>query len=229
MVSALPTDAWSSRVGAIARRFDREFQGQPFEVPESVEAMPIYQTWLAGQLSSRVASPFWELARPRKGQHGLDLGCGGSFLFYPWRDWDARFYGQDVSSSICQMVNSRGPQLNSKLFKGMRHAPAHRIDYDTQQFDWVISTGVSCYYPLDYWDQVMAAVKPVLKEGGSFVFDVLDPAQPLAEDWAILETYLGAEVELIDLADWRSHLKSLGVKIQKEQPGELFHLLKVAL
>lgn len=215
---------------AVAQRYNREYQGTSVDVPESVEAMPVFQDWVAGRLAARIASPFWEVAQPKKNQVCLDLGCGGSFLFYPWRDWDARFYGQDISQAICQMVSARGPQLNSKLFKGMRQAPAHRLDvYEPKQFDIAIATGVSCYYPWEYWDTVLSAVKKVLKPEGTFVFDVIDPDRPLAEDWAILEMYLGADVELTPLPDWRQKLKTAGIKIKKEQEGELFHLFKVVL
>ena len=224
-----PSDSCYERLTAVGRRFDREFKGEAVEVPESVEAMPIFRDWATGSLAARVVSPFWELAKPKKNQLCLDLGCGGSFLFYPWRDWDARFYGQDVSAAICQMVSARGSQLNSKLFKGMRQVPAHKLDYDPALFDLAIATGVSCYYPLDYWERVITAVKRVLKPGSSFVFDVLDPDQPLAEDWAILEMYLGAEVEMISLPTWKAHLKGLGVTVRAERPGELFHLLRVTL
>ncbi len=217
------------RLEAVTQRYDREYRGEAPVVPESVEAMPIFQDWITGKLSARIASPFWEIAKPKKDQRCLDLGCGGSFLFYPWREWDARFYGQDVSGAICQLVTARGSQLNSKLFKGMRQAPAHQLDaYEPGSFDLAIATGVSCYYPSDYWETVLLAVKKVLKPEGTFVFDVLDPEQPLAEDWAILETYLGAEVELVSLPDWKHHLKNWGCKIQKEKDGELFHLFKVS-
>ena len=222
--------ALSDRFEAVAQRYDREYRRESVEVPESVEAMPVFQDWVAGRLATRIASPFWEIAQPKKRQTCLDLGCGGSFMFYPWRDWDARFYGQDISSAICGMVNSRGSQLNSKLFKGMRQAPAHQLDvYETDQFDLAIATGVSCYYPWDYWDTVLSAVKKVLKSDGAFVFDVVDPDKPLAEDWAILEMYLGTDVELTPLEDWRKSLKAAGVKIKKEREGELFHLFKVVL
>ncbi len=222
---------WGDRFDAIAQRYDREYRGEAPEVPESVEAMPVFQDWVAGRLASRLASPFWEIVKPKKLQNCLDLGCGGSFMFYPcWREWDARFYGQDISPAICQMVNSRGSQLNSKLYKGMRQAPAHQLDvYESGQFDWVIATGVSCYYPWEYWDAVITSVKKVLKPEGVFVFDVIDPACPIAEDWAILEMYLGADVELTPLADWKKQLKAAGVKIKKEQAGELFHLFKTTL
>ncbi|MGF1458533.1 MAG: class I SAM-dependent methyltransferase [Leptolyngbyaceae cyanobacterium] len=219
----------SDRLDAVAARYDHEYRGDAVEVPESVEALPIFQEWISGKLSSRIASPFWEFVKPKKLHNCLDLGCGGSFLFYPcWREWDARFYGQDISSAICDLVNARGSQLNSKLYKGMRQAAAHQLDvYEPHQFDVAIATGVSCYYDWDYWDIVLTAVKKVLKPGSSFVFDVVDPEQPLAEDWAILEMYLGADVELMPLAEWKKQLKAVGVKIQKEQPGELFHLFKV--
>jgi SAM-dependent methyltransferase len=216
------------RLEAVSQRYDREYRGEAVAVPEDVEALPVFQDWVAGNLSARIASPFWDVAKPKKGQVCLDLGCGGSFMFYPWRDWDARFYGQDLSAAICQMVNARGSQLNSKLFKGMRQAAAHRLDvYEPNQFDLAIATGVSCYYTWDYWDTVLSAVKKVLKPEGSFVFDVVDPEKPLAEDWAILEMYLGAEVELTPVSDWKRSLKAAGVKIQKEKEGELFHLFKV--
>jgi hypothetical protein len=86
---------------------------------------------------------------------------------------------------------------------------------------------VSCYYSLDYWDTVLAQVKTVLKPKGSIVFDVLDPDTELAENWAILETYLGAEVFLEPLSKWEGLIKSLGGKILNQQPGILFQLYKV--
>jgi len=70
-------------------------------------------------------------------------------------------------------------------------------------------------------------VKRVLKPGGHFVFDVLNSEQPLAEDWAVLETYLGAEVFLEPVAEWEKTIKAGGAKIVKRQLGELFELYKV--
>jgi len=226
----MTSTALSERLDAVAHRYDREYRGEAVDVPEAVEALPIFKDWVAGQLASRIAAPFWEIAQPKKNQVCLDLGCGGSFLFYPWRDWDARFYGQDISGAICEMVNARGSQLNSKLYKGVRQAPAHLLDaYDANQFDLAIATGVSCYYPWEYWEWVLSSVKKVLKPEGVFVFDVIDPEKPLAEDWAILEMYLGAEVELTPLNEWRKSLKEAGIKVKKEREGELFHLFKVTL
>lgn len=73
----------------------------------------------------------------------------------------------------------------------------------------------------------MAQVKRVLKPTGMFVFDLLDPETPEAENWAILETYLGAEVFLSSLGDWEKTIESTGAKILQRQPGELFTLYKV--
>jgi SAM-dependent methyltransferase len=125
-------------------------------------------------------------------------------------------------------MNQRGPQLNSKCFKGVTLNAADQIPPPAQPFDWVIATGFSCYYPLDYWAEVLAAVKKVLKPDGQFVFDVLDPETPLAENWAILETYLGAEVQLEALSDWEKLIAKNSGKITTRQPGELFQLYRVS-
>lgn len=215
------------QLAAIAKRFNREYQGEVFNLPPEVEAMPIFRQWASGALAAKLSSPFGEIARPRKRQSCLDLGCGVSFLIYPWRDWGALFYGQEISAIAQQTLNSRGPQLNSKLFKGVKLAPAHQLDYEANQFDLVIATGFSCYFSLGYWATVTAAVKRVLKPTGVFVFDVINPDQPLAENWAILETYLGAEVFLEPMESWKRLIRQTGAKIAGQYSGEVFHLFKV--
>ena len=211
----------------VAQRFDQEYRGESFELPDEVEEMAVFREWVAGRLTPRITSKFWELAKPKKGQRCLDLGCGLSFLIYPWKEWKATFVGQDISKVAQTALNQRGPQLDSKLFKGVQLAPAHKLDYPPDSFDLVIATGVSCYYPPDYWEQVMTAVKPCLKSGGSFIFDVVNPEQELAENWAILETYLGADVELVDLKQWRALIKKMGAKMAKQSAGEVFQMYRI--
>ena len=157
----------------------------------------------------------------------MDIGCGVSFLIYPWREWGAFFWGQDISSVARDALISRAPQLNSKLFKGVEFGAARQLRYDDSQFDLAIATGWSCYYSLDYWQDAIKEVKRVLKPHSSFVFDVLNPEKPLALDWAVLETELGAEVFLEPLADWEKLIKSAGGKIITTITGELFWLYKV--
>jgi SAM-dependent methyltransferase len=224
----LPEDPWQSQIQPVAQRFNQEYRQEPFDLPEEIQSMPIFRDWAAGSLQQQVASPFWDLMKPTKNQRCLDLGCGVSFLIYPcWREWDAFFYGQEISTVAQEMINARGSQLNSKLFKGVNLGGAHHLVHEEPMFDWAIATGFSCYYSLDYWASVMTEVKRVLKPGGSFVFDVLDPNQEMAENWAILETYLGAEVFLEPLSDWQALIKANGGKIAKTAPGKLFQLFKV--
>lgn len=219
-------DRWQVQMRAVAERFNHAYRGEPFQLPEAVEAMPVFQEWASGALSAKTTSAFWKLATIKKNQSCLDLGCGVSFLIYPWREWEAFFYGQEISTVARDALNARGPQLNSKLFKGVSLGAAHQLNYE-QQFDWVIATGFSCYFALDYWSEVLTAVKRVLKPEGQFVFDVVSPETPLAENWAILETYLGAEVFLEPLAEWEKLLQTTGAKITGQQTGELFQLYRV--
>ena len=67
----------------------------------------------------------------------------------------------------------------------------------------------------------------MVQGGGHFVFDILNSEQPLAEDWAVLETYLGAEVFLEPISKWEKIIKAGGAKIVKQQLGELFELYRV--
>lgn len=221
------SDDWYTQIMAVQSRFDREYGGKAFELPSEVEAMPIFHDRLSGNLTAKVVSPFWEIAKPKKNQKCLDIGCGVSFLIYPWRDWEAFFYGQEISTIARDNLNHRGSLLNYKLFKGVELGPAHQLNYEANEFDLAIATGFSCYYPLDYWMAVIKEVKRVLKPDGEFVFDLLNPEQPLAENWAILETYLGAEVFLPTLEDWEKMIKASGAKIVKRLGGELFQLYKV--
>jgi SAM-dependent methyltransferase len=218
---------WQTQITAVADRFNQDYRGEPFDLPDEVKAMPIFLERTSGILQSKTTSPFWQLAKPQKNQRCLDIGCGVSFLIYPWRDWEAFFYGQEISTIARDLLVARGPQLNSKLFKGVTLGAAHELHYEANQFDLAIATGFSCYYSIDYWETVLTEVKRVLKPGGSFVFDVLNPDTPLAENWAILETYLGTEVFLEPLTDWRKAIQSIGGKISKTLPGELFQLYKV--
>ena len=219
--------SWPDQIQAVARRYDQEFSGLPFDLPSEVEEMPVFQDWIAGSLTPRIATPFWEAVKPKKREHCLDIGCGISFLVYPWREWDALFHGHEISKVACQALTSRGPQLNSKLFKGVNHAPAHKLEYDLRSFDMVISTGVSCYYSGDYWEAVLSQVKKVLKPGGWFLFDAINPDAPLAESWAILETFLGAEVYLDNLTQWPALVKATGGRVVSSKDYELFRLFKV--
>lgn len=222
-----PADRWQTLLSQVAARFNREYGGEPLNLPEEVEAMPIFREWVAGTLASKTVSPFWELAKPQKNQRCLDLGCGVSFLIYPWRDWEAYFYGADICTFAQEALNGRGPQLNSKLFKGVQLEPAHQLSYEAGQFDLCIATGFSFYFPLDSWETVLAEVKRVLKPSGTFVFDVINPDTPVAEDWAILETYRGTEVFLEPAPHWEKLIKAASGRVVKRQQGALLDLYKI--
>lgn len=218
---------WRTALENTTVRFDREYRQEDVSLPAEVKDIDIYQQWKSGNLQNILASRFWELKTPKKKETWLDIGCGLSFLIYPWYEWDAFFYGQEVSTTVRDILVSRAPQLNSKLFRGVKLGSAHLLTYEDNLFDGAIATGWSCYYPLDYWERVLTEVKRVLKPSGCLLFDAIDPESPLAEDWAILETYLGAEVFLTPLDEWKSCIKKAGGKIVKSSPGDLFHCMQI--
>ncbi|ELS05427.1 methylase involved in ubiquinone/menaquinone biosynthesis [Xenococcus sp. PCC 7305] len=222
------SEGWKTAIESTTIRFEREYRQEDFNLPAEVEDIGIFDEWQAGSLQNRISSRFWELKTPKKKQSWLDIGCGLSFLIYPWYEWNAFFSGQEVSTFARDTLMSRGPQLNSKLFRGVKLGAGHLLDYEDNQFDGAIATGWSCYYSPDYWERVLDEVKRVLKPGGSFIFDVVDPDSSLAEDWAILETYLEAEVLLTSLDEWRGLVKKAEGKVVKTEKGELFQSFLVS-
>jgi SAM-dependent methyltransferase len=230
MYTSLPLQQhdWSMEIDRVRTRFDREFKQEAFDLPAEVEAMPIFREWISHNLAAKITSPFWELAEFKKNHRCLDIGCGVSFLIYGWREWEAFFYGQEVSVVARNALNSRGSQLNSKLFKGVQGGAAHQLQYENDTFDRAIATGFSCYYPPEYWKLVLQEVKRVLKPDGVFIFDAIDPDTELAENWAILEMYLGAEVFLSPLNQFTELVAESGGSVTKIQTGELFQMYRVS-
>ncbi|MEM9137821.1 MAG: SAM-dependent methyltransferase, partial [Cyanobacteria bacterium P01_F01_bin.42] len=60
---AKPNDAkspWQKMTLPIAKRYDREYLNQSFDLPEEVESMPLFQEWASSKLQNKIASPFWE-------------------------------------------------------------------------------------------------------------------------------------------------------------------------
>ncbi|WP_236612419.1 hypothetical protein [Picosynechococcus sp. NKBG15041c] len=70
MFSQLPTDNrelnWFTLTEAIAQRFEAEYQNKRPDLPDEVQALPIFLDWQSGKLQNRVTSKFWELAQPKK-------------------------------------------------------------------------------------------------------------------------------------------------------------------
>ena len=228
--SPLPTAKgdWKITIENITRRFEREYRQEKVDLPQEVEEIAIFEEWRAGSLQNRISSKFWELKTPKKKETWLDIGCGLSFLIYPWYEWNAFFSGQEISTVARDILMSRGPQLNSKLFRGVKLGAGHLLAYEDNQFDSAIATGWSCYYSLEYFGRVLEEVKRVLKPKGCLIFDVINPESAIAEDWAILETYLGAEVLLTPLSEWKSLIKKMGGKVVKTAPGELFEMWQIS-
>ena len=227
---SIPSDIkteWAAITDPLARRFDREVEVQlgqaQWELSEDIQATQFWQACQTDGLDSRLGVPFYELRQPQKKENCLDIGCGVSFLIYPWSHWGAYFHGHELSSKTVQFVQSRGPQLNSKLFKGMTKGVAHNLSmYGDNQFQLAIVTGVFYYYPPDYFSSVWGQLLRVMPPKSTLVIDVVDPKSEWADEWGLLELEKGADPVFTPLLDWEQLFKDKGAKIKKQAAGELF-------
>jgi ubiquinone/menaquinone biosynthesis C-methylase UbiE len=219
-------DPWQEQLSPLIQRFNREAQaagkGMVWDFPEEVTSSTFYRELTTGTLEKRLGVPFWELVKPKKNDRCLDVACGGDFFFYPWTEWQANFWGQDLSPVLAKVINSRAPQLNSKLFKGVRVAGAHRLDYEENFFDLVLALGLSFYMPLDYSAQVLIEIRRVVKPGAPVLFEVVEPNSPWLDAWGLMEMAKGTEVYFTELEDWETTFKQVGSQIQTSKAGELF-------
>lgn len=233
-IPSTTTTDWDACANAVGQRFDREVAaqvgGKAWELPADLMQLPFWQACQHDRLGDRLGVPFFELRTPKKRERCLDIGCGFSFLIYPWSHWEADFFGHDVSTETVQFVQSRGPQLNSKLFKSLQRGAAHRLDrYDTNQFDLAIATGFLYYYPLEYFQLVGQQLRRVLRPGAMVVLEVVDPDSPWVDEWGSIEVEKGTEPLLTPLSAWEAIFKQEGVKIRKQARGELFVTYAIAL
>ena len=227
---SLPTDLkmeWEPILKPLAQRFDKEVAVQlgqaSWELSEDVKQSRFWQACQSENLLDRLGVPFHELRQPKKKEACLDIGCGVSFLIYPWNHWGAYFYGHELSPKTVEFVQSRGPQLNSKLFKEMNRGVAHLLSqYAEQQFQMAIATGFLYYFPTDYFSLVWSQLLRVMQPKSPLVLELLDPESEWVDEWGLLEMEKGVEPLFTPLQEWEATFKQLGSKVRKRVEGELF-------
>ncbi|MEM9534451.1 MAG: class I SAM-dependent methyltransferase [Cyanobacteria bacterium P01_A01_bin.3] len=234
---SIPSDIkteWAAITDPLAKRFDRDVEVQlgqaKWELSDDIQSTQFWQACQLEGLDSRLGVPFHELRQPKKKENCLDIGCGVSFLIYPWGHWGAYFHGHELSPKTVQFIQSRGPQLNSKLFKEMTKGVAHNLSlYDDQQFQLAIATGMFYYYPPDYFTAVWSQLLRVMQPKSTLIMDIVDPESEWADEWGLLELEKGGEPEFSPLLDWEQTFKQHGIKMKKRAAGELFVTYALAL
>ncbi len=216
---------WESIIQKQAQRSDRELSSQTLALPPDLARLPFVIACQHDSLSHRLGVSFAQAAPPKKNEACLDLGCGLSFMLYPWTEWQAKFYGLDVSLRCVDFIKSRAPQLNSKLFKGIYRSAAHRIE-DTAlaelTFDRVIAQGLFAYYPPEYAALVWLAIAKRVQPKALFIFDVVNPESRWLDEWGMVEMHHGVEPILAPLSEWEALIKTHKGTIRRQAKGELF-------
>lgn len=226
---------WTTYTTALARRFDREAEVQlgqaQWDIPAELQQLDFWQACRDREFVESLGVPFHEVRKPKKREDCLDIGCGVGFMLYPWSSWDAHFHGIDLSPKTVQFVQSRAPQLNSKLFKSVRCKAAHQAFEDAPEhvYDLAIATGTFYYYPLAYFELVWPQVQRVCKPKATWVVETVNPESPWAEEWGLLELHKGSEPILTPLSEWEASIRKLGGRIRKQSAGELFVTYAIVL
>ena len=231
--SDIKTD-WEEIIRSLATRFDREAAVQlgksEWELSPEVTGSRFWQACQSEGLGSRLGVPFYELRQPKKKESCLDLGCGVSFLIYSWSHWGAFFHGHELSPKTVEFVQSRGPQLNSKLFKSMQRGTAHNLSqYEENQFQLAIATGFFYYYPVEYFSAVWPQLLRVMHPKSTLVVELVNPESEWADEWGLVEIDKGVEPLFAPLKDWEQAFKQAGAKVSKRKEAELFITYALAL
>ncbi|MEO0854396.1 MAG: class I SAM-dependent methyltransferase [Cyanobacteria bacterium J06648_11] len=226
---------WTTYTTALAQRFDREAEIQlgqaKWEMPEELQQLEFVRACRDRDFVASLGVPFHVLRKPKKREECLDIGCGVSFFLYPWTSWDAHFHGIDVSPKTIQLLQTRAPQLNSKLFKSARCKAAHQAFEETpaDTYDLAIATGMLYYYPLDYFEMVWPDIQRVCKPKANWIVETVNPESPWAEEWGLVELEKGCEPLLTPLTEWEACVRKLGGRIRKQVAGELFVTYAIVL
>ncbi|MEM6446382.1 MAG: class I SAM-dependent methyltransferase [Cyanobacteria bacterium J06642_2] len=226
---------WMAYATPLARRFDREVDIQlgraAWEIPADLQQFDFVQACREREFVDSLGVPFYQLRKPKKRENCLDIGCGVGFMLYPWSSWDAHFYGIDISPKTVQFVQSRAPQLNSKLFKSVRCKAAHQAfeDEPDDTYDLAIATGMFYYYPVEYFETIWTDVRRICKPKTIWLVETVNPESPWAEEWGLLELHKGCEPILTPLSEWEASIRKLGGRIRTQKAGELFVTYAIVL
>ncbi|HYT14328.1 MAG TPA: methyltransferase domain-containing protein [Candidatus Nitrosopolaris sp.] len=124
------------------------------------QVAPTYDSWANGQ-HARVAARLVDLAKPKKGQHALDVGTGTGLVAHlvAAKVSPGAVIGIDLSDRMLSIARSK-PSKNTK-FLGMA---AERLVFRPETFD-LVTMGDTLAYLADPGDGLSEAYR-VLKVGG---------------------------------------------------------------
>ncbi len=131
----------------------------------------------------------------------LDIGCGtGRFM-------DFATHGIDISDEMLKRAKEKFP---GKVFT---HADAERLPFEDGYFDKVLCMHVLMHLPKQKMEHILGEAHRVLKQHGSFVFDVPSKSRRIfsgsnKKGWHGASSYSVAEIKKLTRQHWQLKLYS---------------------
>lgn len=127
---------------------------------------------------------------PVIGMNYLDVGSCANLIGYKLHEWQATYYGIDISQRLIAVTNSFVKTYKINI-GGLFVAEIVNLPFVNNFFDITSAIGVLEYYEIDYNILAFKELNRVLKQNSKLVIDMPNEKHPDVLTLVEYETYLG--------------------------------------
>ena len=127
---------------------------------------------------------------PTERMNYLDVGSCANIIGYKLHEWQASYYGIDISQKLIALTNLF-VTTNRITIGGLCVAEISNIPFTNNYFDIASVIGVLEYYEIDYCIFALKELNRVLKQNGKLVIDMPNEKHPVVFTMVEYENYLG--------------------------------------
>lgn len=162
-----------------------------------------------------------EYLAPKAGMKFIDLGCCLNLMFAGYKDWEATYYGVDISSKTIELLQEY-VEKNHLTVGDLRCCSMHETLYDTKFFDIGECVGSLEYFEKDFVQQAVAEFSRIMKPNGKFVLDIPNIGSPEFEITKLIEEYLGRQDQFnLSVEEFETILDAYFIVDKKEIVGPM--------